>query len=201
MKNKTTIAAAVVAVLASVSFGANALSYTKGYSDTVGSSHSTTTVDNVTTRVIKERATVTDTIIGGGSDSNRCQGLNCGTADNITTTNETINKTTNLSIAETGISQTTGNTKNCTSFGNVNGLSFSESTGTGVSSTAASSTIAAVGTVEGVTRTTTHTTNGGAEVGSSFKVDKSFSTLNEITSTSSASTTNTTTFGSSTGYN
>tara|TARA_R100000541_G_C1897352_1_gene84141 strand:- start:124929 stop:125522 length:594 start_codon:yes stop_codon:yes gene_type:complete len=188
-------------LLAATAFNVQAISYTKGYSDTVGSSHSSTTVDNVTQRIIKERAVITDTTIGGGSDDNRCTGLNCGSADNITTSREVVSRNTNLRVTETGLNQTTGNTKNCTSFGNVNGLNFSEGTGTSVASTAGSSVLAATGDVNSVTRTTTHTTNGGAEVGKSHKVDKSFTSISELTKSSSASATNTSTFTSSTGYN
>lgn len=195
---KLAILSAVALTL--VSANASAVSYTLGYSDSVGTSSAVTVKDNLTTRIINERATISDTVVGGGRDNNTCLGLNCASADNITKTNEIVTKHTELSISETGLSTSVSNTKNCDSFGNVNGLSFSEGTGQSVTSTVGTGTIAATGSIEGKTVTLTHTTNGGAEIGSSRKVDKTYTQLNELTQLTNTNTRTTNTYSSSTGY-
>lgn len=186
-------------LLTLATFCASAVTYTQtgGYSNTT--SHSNTVTDNTTYRVGTSVVEATDTAVGGLDNTNRCSAIDCSSSDNITTGSSKVITKTNLVINTTGTSNTTSTTASCFSGSDMNGLSHMEGKSVESFATSGSSTTTASGEIVATTINRTHTTNGGAEVGSSFEKVVDTTVVSEVTTASYSTTGERITFTSSTG--
>jgi hypothetical protein len=187
-------------LLSTLSFGANAISYTQtgGSSNTV--STSTTLTDNVLIRQGESVVKGSDVFKGGLDTTTPCDPINCSASDNTTTGSSVITTNTHLVINTTGSSTTNSTSASCFSGGSMAGLSHQESRSKESFATSGWSEVVATGTIVKTTVETATTTNPwGTEVGSVVNKVVDTTTINEATKTTFSTTGERITFSSSVG--
>ncbi len=194
---KSTILA--VAISAAMVAPVMATSYTQSSGTGWSQSSSATQTHNTTALYSKEVTYAKDTGVGGLGVKNVCGGTPCSAADNVVNSNEKTVKVTNLSIDTIGSSLTTNEGTSCFSGVNINGLAAVESRSTSNFGTAGSSVTKVTGTVLTNVSTSSHSTNNGAEAGSSSLVSEQLTNVSEITNKTYSSGGTTLTFTSSIG--